>query len=397
MTTSGQALRAARPADAIPASSLHAIHRLVEGRGPGQDVIALHVGEPYLRMPPAAEEGFIRALRDGHTSYTDAPGLLELREALAQRLAGNGSPGPDRIFVTPGSCQAIAATLQSVATPGGAVLMPRVHWPVHVQQVVLAGLTPRYVPMTGDPATVLAAVQEAYDESVCAIIVNSPANPSGAVARAPLIAGLHAWAVSHGVWVLSDEAYEDFTYEGRPPATAALDEALPPGDRVVFSAHTFSKGYSMTGCRLGYVAAPSAAAAQRLTRIQEATLVAPSTPVQHAGLGALTDPDFLARHHAYVRGTRDAVLAALGPDGLIWAAPEGGWYVLVDLSAYTADADAGCRDLLDQTGVALAPGRDFFPPGDGEGVSLARLTLCQERGRTLEAIRRLRDYLGLPR
>jgi aspartate/methionine/tyrosine aminotransferase len=149
----------------------------------------------------------------------------------------------------------------------------------------------------------------------------------------------------------------------------------------------------MTGCRLGYVATPSASATERLTRVQEATLVSPSTPVQYAALGALTDTAFLAEHHGYVRATMEAVLDAL-PGGLIWAAPAGGWYLMVDLSAYTADSNALCRDLLERTGLALAPGLDFFPPGDVTGAALARLTLCQEREQTLEGIRRLHSYLG---
>lgn len=394
MTAPGQTARAITAADAIPASSLHAIHRLVQARA--GDSIPLHVGDPHLRMPPAAEEAFVRALRDGHTRYTDAPGLPELRAALAARLAVNGAPSPDLLFVTPGSCQAIVAVLQSVATAGGIVLLPRVHWPVHLQQVLLAGLTPRFVPMTDDDGAVLDVLEESYDPYVCAIIVNSPANPSGAVASRTLLAGVHAWAARHGVWLISDEAYEDFVYEGYPPATAAFDQQLPPAERVVFSVHTFSKGYSMTGCRLGYVAAPSAAAAERLMRVQEATLVAPSTPVQHAALGALTDTAFLTAHHRYVRDTRDAVLAALQPDGLVWMAPPGGWYLMVDLSAHTSDSDVLCRDLLERTGVALAPGLDFFPPGDSTGAGLARLTLCHEREQTLEGIRRLRAYLGSP-
>jgi aspartate aminotransferase len=377
---------------AIPPSALHDIHDLVGRRV--EDTIALHVGEPHIRMPDAAATAFVRAIRDGHTSYTDVSGLPEFREALAERLLGNGAPSADLIFVTPGSCQAIAAVLQSVAVEGGVVLLPEVHWPMHLQQVMLAGLTPRFVPMHGSADSIEAALEAAYDPSVGVIIVNSPANPSGFVLDHTAIARMHAWAVRREVWLISDEAYEDFAYEGVAPATAALDATVAEEDRRVFSVHTFSKGFSMTGCRLGYVATPSTARAGLLRRVQEATLVAPSTPVQFAGLAALRDRAHLARHHAYVRKTRDEIVRELAPSGLAWSVPGGGWYALLDLSAYTADSHQFCLDLLQRAGVALAPGHCFVSAGNDLGRRLVRLTLCGERDTSLEGVRRLLAYLG---
>ncbi len=377
----------------IPPSSLHEIHTLVERRA--GDTIALHVGEPHLRMPDSASEAYVRAIRDGHTSYTDAPGLPALREALAERLADNGAPPADRIFVAPGSCQAIAAVLQSVAVDGGVALLPEVHWPIHLQQVVLAGLRPRFYAAGDSAEATVAALEDAYDANVCVLVVNSPANPSGLVLDPASVAAVHAWAVRRGVWLVSDEAYEDFVFEGTPARTAALDVGLAMDDRRVFSVHTFSKGYSMTGCRLGYVSAPTAERARLLRRVQEATLVSPSTPVQHAGLGALRDQTgHLARHSALVRDNRDAATRELAAAGLVWSVPAGGWYQLLDLSRHTVDPDSFCRDLLDRAGVSLAPGHGFVPPGHPLGRRLVRLTLCRDRGATLAGIGRLLSYLG---
>jgi aspartate/methionine/tyrosine aminotransferase len=369
----------------IPVSSLHEIHRLVGERGP--DTLALHIGEPFLRMPESASEAFIRAIRDGHTSYTDAPGLPALCQALADRLQDNGAPPAEHVFVTPGSCQALAAVLQSIAFDGGVALLPEVHWPMHLQQVVLAGLRPRFF----SEANMLASLDEAYSPDVCVVIVNSPANPSGVVLDKATIADIHSWAVRKGVWVISDEAYEDFVYEGAPPRMAALDAHLPPAERVVFSVHTFSKAYSMTGCRLGYVAAPTSERAQLLRRVQEATLVSPSTPVQYAGLAALSDEQYLADHHAYVRATRDEVVRLAGP--LVWRVPAGGWYAMLDLSAHTPDTDLFCRRMLDETGVSFAPGWGFVPAGNPLARRLVRLTLCWERDQTLDGVKRLLGYL----
>lgn len=370
----------------IPVSSLHQIHRLVAERGP--ETIALHVGEPFLRMPESASEAFVRAIRDGYTTYTDAPGLPLLCRALADRLEHNGAPPAEHIFVTPGSCEAIAAVLLSIAFDGGVALLPEIHWPTHLQQVLLAGLRPRFLA----EADLLTALDKAYSPDVCVVIVNSPANPSGMVLDAKALIGIHSWAVRNRVWVISDEAYEDFVFEGAAPRMAALDAGLPAADRVVFSVHTFSKAFSMTGCRLGYVAAPTSERAELLRRVQEATLIAPCTPVQYAGLAALADERHVAAHQAYVKATREEVMRLAGP--LVWRIPAGGWYALLDLSAYTSDTSLFCRQLLDNAGVALAPGSGFLPADNPLGGHLVRLTLCWDQSTTLAGVRRLVGYLA---
>lgn len=367
----------------IPGSPLHDVHRVVQAH-PG--ALALHVGEPYIQMPDSARRAFVRAIRDGRTQYTDAPGLPALREAIAERLADNGAPSPDRVFITPGSCQAIAAALHSIAFDGAVALLPEIHWPTHVQQVALAGMTPRFVAIDDDP---VAALDAAWDQAVCVLVLNSPANPSGRVLDRRTIAAVHEWAVRRRVWIVSDEAYEDFVYEGEAPRTAAFDAAVPFAERVVFSMHTFSKNFSMTGCRLGYATAPNAERAALLQRVQEATLIAPSTPVQYAGLAALNDVDHVVRHRHYVGTTRNAVMDVLEETGLVFAAPAGGWYLLLDVAPLADDAAAWCDDLLRRTNVAVAPGAGFVPPGHPMARRLVRVALCGEREATLEAVERI--------
>lgn len=376
---------------AIPGSHLHEVHQAVEAR-PGP-TLALHVGEPYVPVSKRAREAMVRALRDGRTAYTDAPGLRALREALVVC-----HPVPDtsfeHIFVTPGSCQGIAAVLQSVARPGGSVLLPDVHWPIHRQQVILAGLEPVFYRLSADRDELVDALESVWAPSVCMVLVNTPANPSGCVLPAATVAGVYGWASSRRVPVLSDEAYEDFVYAGAHASIAACEVDVPAPDRLVYRVTSFSKGHSMTGCRLGTVVAPQRDRAEMLRRVQEATLVAPSTPVQYAGLAALADPDHLRRHHEYVRDTRDTVCALLDERDLMWAVPAGGWYVMVDLSRATDDARAWSRGLLDETDVSVTPGYGFFPPEDPRGASLVRLSLCGERETTVVGVLRLVEHLG---
>lgn len=373
----------------IPPSSLHQIHRLTQQRAAA--TIPLHVGEPYLSIPESVREAFIRAIRDSHSYYCDAPGLPALRSALSQYLEERtGAPvSVDRLFVTPGSCQAIAAILMSVAFDGGTALLPEVHWPIHLQQVLLAGLKPRFYRTMESGKGIAEALNRAYTAGACVLIFNSPANPSGRVADPATITEVYEWAQQRGICIISDDAYEDFIYEGQPSCMSMLDDSNAERNRIVFSVHTFSKSYAMTGYRLGYVAAPNDERAGLLQRVQEAMLVSPSTPVQFAGLAALAERSFLRRHHDYVRATRDQLVKMLSSSGLLWAVPKGGWYALLDLSKYSNDTDTFCLQLLDEAGVALAPASPFFPAGHPLGHKLARIAFCGERASVLKGLRLL--------
>jgi aspartate/methionine/tyrosine aminotransferase len=192
--------------------------------------------------------------------------------------------------------------------------------------------------------------------------------------------------------VLSDEAYEDFVYEGAPAVLLNLDGELPESERLVFSFHTFSKSFSLTGYRLGYVSAPNRERANLLQRVQEAMLVSPSTPVQFAGLAALRDHEHLRRHREYVRATRDEVVRMLTAAQMLERVPNGGWYALVDLSRCPGDSATACQRLLDERAVALAPGHAFASADHTECRRLARVALCRERESTLRGIQMLVDW-----
>ena len=151
----------------------------------------------------------------------------------------------------------------------------------------------------------------------------------------------------------------------------------------------------MTGYRLGYVVSPNSERAELLLRVQEATLVAPNTPVQYAGLAAISDgASHLQHHHEYVRKTRDSVLSRLSEKKLLWTIPKGGWYAMLDLSAYTEDTDDFCTELLNEAGVALAPGRSFAPEYHEKAKGLARIAFCREYDYTMAGVDSLINYLS---
>jgi aspartate aminotransferase len=374
-------------ASRIPVSALHQVHRAVLNRG--SHTLGLHVGEPAMGMPEVAIEAIARAVRDGKTGYGDAPGLPELRARLAHQFAADGCT-PAEVFVSMGSCQGIAAVLLSLSVPGASVLLPELHWPTHRQQIVMAGMCPRFF-VNGLGTDLAAELERAYDPSVRVAIINSPANPSGAVISREACAEVHRWALERGVWIISDEAYVDFVFEGDRPCLGALDSQVEERDRKVFSVRTFSKGYSFTGCRLGYLAAPNREAAERLRRVQEACIITPSSPIQWGGLAALDATDHLGSHHRRVRATRDAVLERLQGSVLLGSAPAGGWYMMLDVSALCQSIDQFCSDLLARTGVAVAPGDAFVAP-EARLPRMVRVALCVDHDLTIEAIDRLRAY-----
>lgn len=368
----------------VEPNCLHGVFRSVEQweLATGRQAIKLHVGEPAFRPPDEVVEAVVASVRDGRTGYTSAEGLADLRIALTAKLSVHNGlhTTPDLVFVCPGSCQGIAAVLQSIARPGGELLLPELHWPIHLQQCRLAGLRPRLYPLDDGYHPDVAGVAAASSAQTCALLVNSPANPTGAVIGRAALERLLELARSQGWWVISDEAYEDFCYDGEHLSMAALEQGERPDAHRVYTTFSFSKSFAMTGYRLGYVVAPNLAAAARLRAVQEASIIAPATPAQYAGLAALSVPEAAGRNRAHVAGARDA-LAILVREGMLGGFPRGGWYALADLGP-GVDAEAFCAALLLDCGVAAAPARGFSL-GD-RARSLVRLAICGDR-RSLEA------------
>ena len=380
------------PVERVPESSLHAVFRASRkwADTQGREAVALHVGEPAFAMPPVAVEAMRRALRDGRCAYTSAEGMPELREALVDKLAAQGiGTCADHVFVTPGSCQGLTAVGAAVHTPGAAWLIPRVHWPIYRQQGVLNGYDVVGYPLGPGYALDVAAIARAAPPATRVIVVNSPANPTGVVADPAVLRELLALAAERDWLVVSDEAYEDFVYDGGHPPLAALEADVEPSRRRVFSAFTFSKAYAMTGCRVGYVVAPNDELAGLLRRVQECSIISPPTPAQIGALAALGDRAAVRANVAAVRASRDAAMGELVEAGLIGAPPAGGWYALLDIACSGHTAQEFADRLLAEHGVAVAPAAAFTIPGDVSTRNVVRISFAGDRIRLLEGTQAL--------
>ncbi|MET9763710.1 pyridoxal phosphate-dependent aminotransferase [Streptomyces sp. NPDC006372] len=360
-------------AGSVPSSCLHRIYRAAEAREEeAVDVVKLHVGDPYFDPADNVADAFVDAVRRGDTKYTGVEGLPELRVALVDKLrTDNGvDTAVSRLLISPGSCQGLAALLQSLAEPGAEILLPELHWPVHLQQSLLAGFRPVLYSLGDDfrpdPETIAAAATP----RTRVLLINSPANPTGVVLDRDELGALLELARSRGWHVISDEAYEHFLYDSEHVSTASLERDVPVAERIVHSVFSFSKSFAMTGYRLGYIALANDRAADVMKVAQEANIIGTSTPVQYAGIAALDSrAEATALNRKLVQRNRDVALSPLVQAGLLRELPAGGWYSMLDVARTGLDAETFATRLLESKGVAVVPGNGFAlrPDVDDQG------------------------------
>lgn len=324
-------------------------------RAEGRTVLSLLEGEPDLPVPAKAREATRRALAKGLTRYSDAAGLPELRTAIARKLKTvNGvAASPEDILVTNGAKQAIYETLQTICGPGDEVLIPSPYWVTFPESVRLAGAKPVFV-ATDAHQLDLDAVARAITPRTRAIIINSPNNPTGAVYPEAVLRGLARLAAKRDILIVSDEAYEDFVYDRASHASIA---AFSPKRAVTIQ--TFSKSFSMTGFRVGFLAAPPeiARAARRLHGHVTGNVC---TFAQHGALAALgLGRGELEKRRALFQKRRD-VAYALASRSFDCVKPRGGLFIFADarkhLTSTIKNTEALAQHLLVRAGVSAVPG-----------------------------------------
>ncbi|PYO99042.1 MAG: aspartate aminotransferase [Gemmatimonadetes bacterium] len=357
----------------------------------GHKVVHLEIGEPDMPTPPHVVEAGVRALRDGLTRYALAAGVPELRDAIARSLAARGVRATaENVVVTPGAKPALFCTALSLIGPGDEVLCPDPGFPIYESVVRFAGGRPVYYPLdeTREFAPHVDAIAERVTPRTRVLILNLPHNPTGGVATTHDLTALAALAQRHDLWVISDEVYGQIRYDGRRDSIAAL-----PGmsDRTVI-VDGFSKGYSMTGWRLGYGVMP-ASLTDAMTTLVINNVSCTATFVQYAGIAALTGPqDAVTRMVAGLRAKRDLLVRGLNAiEGITCASPAGAFYCFPDLSGVLERTGLTCKSfaerLLAEQHVAVLAGTAFGPGGEGH-LRLCYATEPVELERALGALSR---------
>lgn len=341
---------------------MEVLERAAELERQGRSVVHLEVGEPDFDTPEVILEAGIRAMRDGHTHYTHSLGRLELREAICQWFLDRYAVtiSPDRVVVTVGSSGALALVCAACLDPGDRVLVSDPGYACYPNFVCAFGGEPvrlRVEEADGfqyDPERIAAAL----DPRSRLVMFNSPANPTGMVTSAERMQAI-ADAVRGRALIVSDEIYHGLTYG--PPARSILQ--FDP-DAIVVSG--FSKLFAMTGWRLGYAVLPEHLV-RPVQKLQQNLFISAPDFAQIAAQTALTraGPDIERMRQAYDQRRR-LVLGRLDQMGLgVTVEPTGAFYVFVNVSAYTDDVYGFAFDLLEQASVAVTPGVDFGPGGQG--------------------------------
>ena len=349
----------------IPYSPIRTMFRLADEmeRAGGGPVYRMHVGDPDFAPPESVVRATEAAIRDGKTHYAATAGVQELRVALAEKARRrNGlAATTEHVIIAPGSTQALFAVLEVMFGVGDEVLLPEVHWPNYLQQVLLLGGRPLFYPLGAGYQPDLAGLRRLITPRTHAILVNSPSNPTGAVFPEATLRAIYDLAREHDLWLLSDEAYEDIVFRGAHVSPGSFERELPETERRVFSLYTFSKSYAMTGFRLGYIVSPSLHTATLLRKCQEPLVASAAMPIQWGALAALQESERpgVERMRETYRRRRDMALSILNPAGLADYVPEGAFYIMADVSSTGMTGDEFAEALLREERVAVAPGVGF--------------------------------------
>jgi aminotransferase len=350
--------------------------------------------------PHPVVEAAMAAIASGQNIYTRLEGITPLREAIAQKLASFNGLRVDpetQVLVTSGATGAMFCALQALLNPGDDCLILEPFYGYHILTLRSQRINPVVVPLeTGTWALDVDRLRAAVTPRTRAIILNSPGNPSGKVFTLDELKQLAEFAQEHDLIVFTDEMYEYFLYEGAKHLSIG---ALPEMEERTITISGFSKTFSVTGWRLGYLTAhPRWIPA--IGNFHDLTYICAPAPLQHGvAAGLLQLPQsFYTEMAAQYHAKRDQICAALSQAGLTPSVPNGAYYVLADASPVPgANAKEKARRLLAEIGVATVAGSAFFGT-DAHGVNggdhLLRFCYAKKQDALDEACRRLRDYKG---
>lgn len=357
--------------------------------GAGGDVLHLEVGQPSFSAPSGVLEAAHAALRDNRIGYTLALGVPELRQRIASHYADQygQSVNPERIVVTTGSSAAFLLSFLALFDPGSRVAIASPGYPAYRNIMKVLNIEPVLIPCTvqsGFQVTPELLQRAAQDGPLDGLLIASPANPTGSMLGEAQFRALAGHCREQNMVLISDEIYHGITY-GRP-AHSALEFAP---DAVIIN--SFSKYFSMTGWRLGWMVVPEPML-RAVERISQNLFISPPTLSQYAALAAFDCHDELKRNVAVYAANRELLLRELPKAGITGFAPaDGAFYLYADVSHLTQDSEQFCRRMLNETGVAATPGVDFDP---ANGHRFIRFSFAGSTVIMAEAAKRLRLWLG---
>ena len=362
-----------RAMNITPSATMALTAKVAELKQQGIEIIKFNVGEPDFDTPAYIREACKKAIDEGMTRYSATPGVIELREAVCQKLARENHVqySPAEVSFSAGAKNALFNTIMTIVDDGDEVILPTPCWVSYVDMVKLAGGVPVLVPCREENGfdLDLDALAQAVTPRTKALLFNTPNNPTGAVYSEQTLRALAEMALQHEFYLIADEVYEKLIYDGEKHfSIASISEDVR---QITFTANALSKAFAMTGWRAGYVAGPQAAIA-KINALQSHSLSNVTTFVQYASIAALQGPaDEIDAMVAEFDRRRKYVVARLNEMGFACRMPKGAFYVMPNVSSLYArkyngqllqDSNGVANFVLEAAHCAMVPGAAFFAP-----------------------------------
>jgi len=382
-------LHPARRTDTLGFSDIVKIrNRVLAMKQSGMSILQLEGGEPFAPTPDFVKDAMKRALDENQTRYAASSGIAPLLEAIRTKLAErNGiEVTTDQMIVTAGGMHALFCAFQATLNDGDEVLFFSPYWTPIKDLVAYAGGKAALVPWEEiRDGNLTEALESRLNGRTRVIYVNSPANPTGDVLTRAQLEEIARFATRNNLIVISDEAYEDVVYDDPHVSIASLPEMF---SRTI-SVFTLSKSYSMTGWRVGYIAADTQWM-EVLRKLVLNSVNGVSTPTQYATVAAISDRSpYLANMRKEYRTRRDLLVEGMRDAGFDCVPPRGAFYLFADVrSRLGGDSWKAMNELLEKTGIATVPGVVFGPHGEGH-LRMSYSNPIETLEATIAAIRKL--------
>lgn len=376
-------MKPSRRSEIAPFYVMEVMKAAAERRASGEDVVHLEVGQPSTPAPAPVLAAAHRGLDADRLAYTHAAGDDRLRARIAAHYgdAYGVEVSPERVFVTVGASGGFVLTLLAAFDVGDRVGITEPGYSAYRNIIEALGLDPVGIRVGPETRYVPTVESLAAAGPLDGLVLASPSNPTGTTLTSAELAAVAGFCERSGIRLVSDEIYHGITYGGPAPTAAGR-----PGAVIVQS---FSKYYSMTGWRLGWLVAPDDLL-RPLERLAQSLVIAPPTLSQLAAVAAFDAAEELDANVARYRVNREILVDGLASAGITSIAPpDGAFYVWGDVSDLADDSEELCRRWLSDIGVAATPGIDFDP---SEGHRFVRFSYSESTADITEAVRRLRGW-----
>lgn len=333
----------------------------------GKKIYHFELGRPDFQTPEVIKDATIKSIQNGDVFYTSNYGILELREAISEKINKNHDLdySPDEILITAGASESIFDVYELLLDYGDEILLPNPCWANYINATYIMGAEPKFYTLAeeNDFQIDFDELEGLVTEKTKAMVVINPSNPIGSVFKRETLEKLAEFAERKDILIIVDEIYKDIIFDHYKHVSFA---SLPGMKKRTILIDGFSKSYSMTGFRLAYIAAP-VDFIKEANKVHQHNTSCATSFVQHAGITALKEADSdVEKMVAEYERRRDYIYDRVNSiDGLSLHKPEGAFYAFINMKELGVSCEEFCEYLLDEKGVAIVPGTVFGSAGEG--------------------------------